>query len=385
MSRVLYALTLTVVLGACDGKNPFMVVADNGDTEVLDPRDPNTDVNNKFAFDIENDLTMNSVRYDEANDELVINNLPFDGPAGRYDAVAGTSVTGPTGLRSGIYESRQTATTGQIKHYAVFIQGDYMDATAAAGRDWANFGNAGANVNRDAFSLPASNEYVYVGVYAATRTYDERGGLELINGDIRLLLDIDDFDPDFPGDGLQGDIVGTVTNRTREEAIPGTTPMVGDLPNISLFEVSFNTQTGVWEEGQVATYLDNGDIRDTGFHEGLIAGPDGEEMGGYVVMEGVADIQTVTFEIVEWQVVTTVSTAFGDTTQTTTGTTTGLAVADADFVQAQVNFGIEVGTLGVSAADLPDGATVTGTSTDTVDIETEFNAREVGVFVTDQQ
>lgn len=391
MNRILTALTLTAVLAGCDGKNPFMieVEAPTGETEELDPRDPNVDVNSKFAFDPQNDLTMNSVAYDDngtpdtSDDMLIINNLPFDGPEGRYDAVAGTETTSATGLRRGIYGSRQTATTGQIKHYAVFIEGDYTDATSAAGRNWQNFGNAGANINRSDFSLPASNEYVYVGVYAATRTYNERAGLELITGNVRLLLDIDDFDPDFPGDGLQGDIVGTVTGRTRQ---PTGDQMVGDLPSVSLREVSFNTETGVWDgvPGSVASFY-NGDVRDTGFHEGLIAGPEGEEMAGYLVMEGVADIQTVTYEIVEWSATTTIETPFGSSTTTRTGTTTGLQVTDSEFLQNQVDFGIDVGVLRVNSGDLPDGAVVTSTTTDTTDISASYNAREIGVFVADQQ
>jgi hypothetical protein len=386
MSRLITAVAITAALAGCDGTNPFMLeaTAPTGETEALDENDPNTSVDSKFAFDPAASLTMNSVVYDDngtpndpTDDDLIINNLPFDGPAGRYDAVAGTQTVSPTGLTTGIYESRQTATTGQIKHYAVFLQGDYTDATSAAGRDWGNFGNAGANINRSDFNLPSSNEYVYVGVYAGTRTYAERSGLELITGDVRLLLDIDDFDVNFPGDGLQGDIIGSVTNRIRQ---PTSDTMVGDLPNITLFEVSFDTETGVWEDGRVETYNSKGDVRDQGLHEGLIAGPNGEEMGGYLVMEGVADIQTVTYEIVEWEIVTT------DGNPPRTGTVNGLQISDPDFLQGLVNFGIDVGLLEVEDSDLPDGATRKGsTTTRTEPIAAEYNAREIGVFVADQE
>ena len=167
MSRLITAVAITAALAGCDGTNPFMLeaTAPTGETEALDENDPNTSVDSKFAFDPAASLTMNSVVYDDngtpndpTDDDLIINNLPFDGPAGRYDAVAGTQTVSPTGLTTGIYESRQTATTGQIKHYAVFLQGDYTDATSAAGRDWGNFGNAGANINRSDFNLPSSNE-----------------------------------------------------------------------------------------------------------------------------------------------------------------------------------------------------------------------------------
>ena len=181
------ALSSFVILAACDGENPFMVevTAPTGETETLEPGDPNTTVSNRFLFDRSRGLTMNSVAYDDngtagntADDTLIINNLPFDGTDGRYDAVSGSQFTDVNGVRREIYESRQTATTGVIKHYAVFIDGQFLEATAAAGRDWGTFGNAGANINRDSFNLPvtAETEYVYAGIYAGTRTFNERSG-----------------------------------------------------------------------------------------------------------------------------------------------------------------------------------------------------------------
>jgi len=305
--------------------------------------------------------------YDSANDQLIINNLPFDGPDGVYDDVAGARTVNASGQVTDIFQNTETVINGEMQYYAVFVQSDYLDATSAAGRNWANFGFAGANLNRTEYATPAASQtsYEYLGVYAATRTYNERGGIELIRGDARLLLDVDDTDP---LEGLQGTVVGAITNRTRD---PIGDTMAGVLPDISLISVNFNTDTGLWEDGTALTYYD-GNVRDTGTHEGLIAGPNAEELGGYVIMEGVADIQTVTFEIVEYT-----------NLDGSTGTATGQQFADFDAIQAAVNAGAPVGTLSVGVGDLPAGATINSTTFDTFDVNTTFDAREIGVFVTD--
>ncbi|WP_143849564.1 hypothetical protein [Octadecabacter ascidiaceicola] len=307
---------------------------------------------------------MNSVNYDAVNDELVINNLPFDGTDGRYDSVAGSETTDANGVRREFYESRQTTTTGLIKHYAVFIDSAFLEATAAAGRDWGNFGNAGANINRSSFNLPltAETEYRYVGVYAGTRTYDRRSGIELVTGDVTLLLDTADFDPNG---NLQGDIAGWVDNRVR--VAPGLTGG-GPLPRVSLFEVSFDPATGVWDEGVARTFDSDGQTRDNGTYSGLIAGNNGEEMGGYLVMEGVADIQTVSVQTVTYQVGTDAPI-----------TVDGLQTTSIEALQALVNSGATLpATLNAS---VPGGVTIISNEFNNREFRTEYNAREVGVYV----
>lgn len=386
MNRFVVALCAGAILAGCDGENPFMddpLVATSpvdGSQEPVDPNDPNTNVNNQFAYDPGNSITMNSVEFDDngtpndtTDDTLTINNIPFDGPDGQYDPITGARVTNANGISSDIFSNTNETIPGELQYFAMFVRSDHMDATSVGGRDWGNFGFAGANVNRTEFSVPGVSQesYVYAGVYAATRTYSNRGGIELIRGDATLLLDVADLDPNFPGEGLQGTIAGTITNRTRD---PNGRQMVGDLPDIALRVVSFNTETGVWEAGEVATEYDNS-IRDSGLHEGMIGGPDGEEMGGYLVMDGVADIQTVSFQVVSWEVTN------GGTT--TRGVTTGRQLADTQVLQGQVNAGTNIGLLTVDASDLPTGARILSTTVETFDITTDFDAREIGVFIGD--
>lgn len=387
MSRLFAVLAATTALAACDGANPFQTVEFEGNTEELAPGDPNTDVDSKFAFDPAANLTMNAVEYDEANNELVINNLPFDGPDGRYDFFE----TLPNGSR--VYASRRTPTTGQIQHFAVFIRTDYFEATSAAGRDWIGFGNSGANVTRSDFELPGTTgEYVYRGTYAATRTFSERSGIEIVYGDVELLLDELDFDPSGE---LQGDIIGTVFNRERAGAAGAAG--LGDLPNIVLAEVSFDTEDGTWADGQATTFLNDGNIRSSGTHEGLIGGPNGEEIGGYSIITGTADVQTVRYQVVRYRIVTEVP-VFDvltglpildpDTGEQvvneliTEGVSSGLDDVEIQILQDQINNRQNVVDF-LPATGVPAGAQIVSDEELEFDIATDYDAREIGVFVGD--
>ncbi|WP_273486059.1 hypothetical protein, partial [Lentibacter algarum] len=187
MNRFVSGLAVLCLLGACsgDGTNPFQ-------EPVVEDDNPST-TNSKFLFNLEDKLTMNDVRYDADDNVILINNLPFDGPSQRYlsDRTQG-------GVE--LYKSIQTATTGQIQHFAVFMQNDDMQVAAAAGVDWIDYGYAGANVKRNTYRLPGGvGEYVYLGSYGGVRNRGDRSGTHIVTGDVRLLLDIFDFDEN--GDG----------------------------------------------------------------------------------------------------------------------------------------------------------------------------------------
>ncbi|SLN39394.1 hypothetical protein ROG8370_01631 [Roseovarius gaetbuli] len=367
MKYLVAGLTAAALLGGCgSGSNPFDPGATTGPgtpttptDPTVDPTDPNVDVNSRFLFDVGRDLTMNSVTFDPLNNQLVINNLPFDGPDQIYSNIGSRNT-------AEFFASRKTPTTGRIQHYAVFVKRDDLEATAAAGAEWGDFGFGGANIKRDSFNLPANGEYVYTGVYAGVRTFNDRTGLHLVTGNAELLLDINDLDP---AAGLQGNIVGSVTNRTR--TLPSGTALTG-LPNLTLNSVTFNTVTGAFEGGTANTFDSAGDIRDSGTYEGLIAGAIGEEIGTLSVIEGVAEIQNVAFETVEY-------TAGG-----TTGTARALTATNTPTVQALVDAGLAVPLVRVETADLPTGAVITSTTIETQEFRSDFNAREIGVIGADQ-
>lgn len=353
------ALCALALVAGCGG-NPFLVEDDDG--TPLDPEDPNTSVNSKFLWDPENDLTMNAVTYDPVNNQLVINNLPFDGPDGIYD----NTLTLSNGARA--YASRKTATTGRIQHYAVFIESGAMQATAAAGAEWVQYGNAGANINRSSFSLPTGiGEYVYAGTYAGLRTFDEKSGIELVTGDVTLLVDVLDFDP---VDGIQGDIVGTVTNRTRvsTDGLDGR-----DLPNIFLAEVSFENTNGTFDEGEAYSFRPgSGDVWSEGTYSGLFGGTSGADLGGYLVVEGVADIQTVEYQVVRYQ------------TDEGTFISSGLDTTTTETLQNQINAGLTLPSY-LAAPGVPADATILADETLSLQMQTDYNAREIGVFVGEQR
>lgn len=397
MGRIFTALPLLAVLAACDNANPFMleVTQDPADTEGVVEGDPNVDVNNRYAYDLGQRLTMNSVDVDDngtpgdtSYDVLVINNLPFDGPDGRYvrNEVLANGAS--------VYRSQQTETTGTTLTFAVFIQSDYLEATGAASGQWIDFGYAGANINRESFNLPGGvGEYIYRGNYAATRTFSDRGGIEIVSGDAFLRLDVLDFDPSGE---LQSAIDGTIFNRERE-GTAGTLGL-GDLPPIILSVTSFNTETGVWEGGSATTSDLIGDVRDSGIHDGMIAGPNGEEMGGYTIVTGAADIQRVTYQVVRYRTTTTIPVLDPLTGQpavdpisgdpivsviTTTGTSSGLDDVDLQGLQNLINARGNLPDF-LPATGVPAGAEIIDNSTLFGDFTTEYDAREIGIFIGDQ-
>lgn len=369
MARLLFLAGALAVLTGCGG-NPFLIEPTTTPTEPVDPADPNTSVNSKFAWDPAKKLTMNKVTYDKANDKLVINNLPFDGPDGIYDNVM-TFSNGTTG-----YKSRTTGTTGQVTHYAVFVESAAMQATAAAGVDWVQYGNAGANVNRSSFKVPDTiGEYIYVGDYAATRTFDSRGGIELVTGDVSLLVDVLDFDP---VSGIQGDIVGNITNRKREfsdlytgpNAFGSTTATQGrDLPDILLAEVSFDGATGTFNNGVASTKSPLGKTQGTGTYSGLFGGATGDQIGGYTVVTGKADVQAVRYELLTYR-----------NADSSEATSSGLTTLSTDAMQTMINAGTVLPSY-LAAPAIPPGATLISTEIKTIEIATDYSAREVGVFV----
>ncbi len=380
MTRLFATISMLALLTACDSPQPFTFGGSDETEETVDETDPNVIADSKFAFDASRGLTMNSVEFDAANNELIINNLPFDGPAGRY--------INPRSFGGGeIFESIQTPTTGLVKHYAVFIRSDHIQATAAAGVDWGDYGYGGANITRDGFTLPDGGEYVFVGEYVGVRTFEERSGLEFVSGDVVVILDILDFDP---VEGIQGAITGTIGNRHVEtpegRVIYGTTP-------VSLEVVSFTTEEGVFDGGVASSnYADGSNGAMSGTYEGFLAGDDASEIGANVVLQGAAYSQNVQYEIVTYTVTTPAQQVVNPFTGVVTtvpesiteGEVSAMTSDARSNVQDDVDNGIFVPTLTVGASDLPADAVVVGTQIENELVISEDNVREIGVVVAAQ-
>ncbi|SHI59393.1 hypothetical protein SAMN05444417_1151 [Wenxinia saemankumensis] len=375
-----------LLLLACGDGQPLEAynLVDESEVEPgdVDPRDPNTTVSNRFLFDLDRNLTMNAVDYDAANDELVINNLPFDGPAGRYDRIGGLPTDGTTDI-AGLYASRETPTTGQVQSYAVFLRSDELEATAANGAEWIGFGYGGANLNRERFGLPDGGEYVYVGVYSGMRSFDDRGGLELVTGETRLLLDILDLDPSGT---IQGSILANIEGRSTSP-VSGTGPAYA-LPDVVMSRIDFTTETGAFEGGAVSTFNAEGDEIGSGEYEGLIAGTNGDEIGAFLSMEGVAREQRISYEVVEYTYTETVTTDVAGLpliqTITRTGSASALDQVGTEALQARADRRETIGQLTVDTSGFPEGYEITSSGFETATFSTDYDARELGVTITGQ-
>ena len=217
---------------------------------------------------------LNKLDYDADNDQVVINNLPFDGPDGVYDRVAArTEIDG-----FGVFRSQQTAETGQRTYYAVFRETDNGAAAAVGTPNYVGFGFGGGAAirNNSVTNVPTEGEYVYTGLYGGVRTFSDRGGIELVEGDVLLEVDINDFDE-------TGAVEGRVTNRVTYN-INGVP--LQPLPTIIFATTSITANTGVLEQGAASTTNSDGTARDSGTYEGLFVGPDGEEIVGTVNISG---------------------------------------------------------------------------------------------------
>jgi len=378
MFRLLATISAIATLSACSSPQPFDWATENGTDETLetiDPTDPNVTVDSKFAYDRARGLTMNSVEYDSENDELIINNLPFDGPSGRYDRFGNVGA-------AGAYESRQTQYTGRVKHYAVFLRSEHIEAAAAAGADWVEFGYGGANITRDSFSAPIDGEYVYFGDYAGVRTFSDRSGLELVSGDVSILLDVNDFDP---VDGIQGAIVGTIYNCSISGLVGSAN---ASLQNVGLVLVEFTTDDGTFNGGGSVTSLANGTDGGSGSFDGFLAGPNSTDIGANIVMEGPAYSQNVAFDVVTYQVTEEVlNPVTGDVVSTfvTYGTASGLTNDERGAIQDLVDSGQTIPFQSYNPLDIPSNAVITGTAIDYQLFVSGFDAREIGVLVAEQQ
>ncbi|MEM8981017.1 MAG: hypothetical protein AAGD04_16160 [Pseudomonadota bacterium] len=368
MSRnatLLLALGALSACGSSDGQNPFTVSPDpeiEAEIDEVELLNENETATNNFLFNTGRGFTMNDVQYDAANDQLVINNLPFDGPEGIYDNANNPAVN------LAVYESRETTTTGQRKYFAVFVNGDDYEATAAASRSYNGYGFGGANIRRtqDAFNLPAGGEYVYLGTYNAVRTFDGISGLEVVRGDARIEVDILDFDP---ANDEFGAVEGQITNRQ----IIGSAGELGeDLPTIILSTASINNIGEILSSNVTTTF--NGAVRDSGTYEALLAGENSEEVTGFLEMVGPRfqaqiRVQNVTLND------GTILSAYNST--------------NFQLIENQINLGINPAAADGGVDDtllefptLP--ANVASQSVELVDLTSEFTAQEIGVFGADQ-
>ncbi|WP_136439622.1 hypothetical protein [Pacificoceanicola onchidii] len=303
MKRTFVALALASVLAACEGGNP----ASDGESDgvgtgtqplVDEPMPTNVPTEgtgntgpDAYGGDINDDLTMNNVEFDTATGELVLNNLPFDGNDNTYARDAGVSGAF-TGNGSSFSAYRNVE--GTNRYYAVFRQSQmgYAQATAVGTDNYVTFGFGGAAAQRleGSGALPDAEEsYIFDGEYAAVRTViDPTTGSEMqyVIGTVRIRVDIEDFDD-------IGAVEGFIADRTFfDNAGVPINDLNGSNERISLGTAQIDFSNWTIESSTASVYNGNNTngVGATGTWEGLFAGPNGEEVAGIVVVEGLGPI-----------------------------------------------------------------------------------------------
>lgn len=300
MYRTLLALAAASALAACDGGNPnassqFTGVGTGAQPLVDEPEATETGdttapvATDKYGSDFNSELTMNDVDFDPATGELVLNNMPFDGP----DNVYARDAAGSAALALGgtAFDAYRNA-AGPSNYYAVFRLSDAGFAqVAAAGTDrYVTFGFGGAGAERidgtGNGALPAANDqYIFNGEYAAVRTIidpDNGTAVQYVSGTAQIDVDIEDFDD-------IGAVEGIIVNRRFFDANGVEFVDIRNVDFISLATAEINFDT--WSiNSSTASVIQAGDSNASGNWQGLFAGPNGEEVAGIVFVEGTGPI-----------------------------------------------------------------------------------------------
>jgi len=276
MIRIFATIGLTGFLAACAPGNPFFPVA-----VVEDKAD--TSVSNLYATATHDDMTMNALRYDDngtpgdtSDDVLLINNLPFDGTdgtSGGYARMAG-------GALPGSFEVYESPVTAERRYFAVFRRTANSQVAAAGTGDYLEFGYGGATAQRLSGStlLPANGEYTYTGEYAAVRITTLTGGrddVEYITGQATMLVDITDFD-------ITGAVEGTINNRFLYDSYGTLIGGLDDFVTLATADIDFDNKLTL---SSTATGYDTTQLT-SGKWQSIFTGPNGEEIAGFVFLEG---------------------------------------------------------------------------------------------------
>ena len=311
--KYISGLVLIAALAACgDANSPNPAGGVSGivddDTNanggaVLPPTDgsdPQTDEALRFITD-DDRLVVNGFVYDAENDEVLINNIPFDSDDQRYLRVA--DVDGDFGL----YRSRTTDTTGLYEYFAVFKRSSSGDSQvgAVATNEYIDAGFGGITAQRlnDDVSLPTEGQYVYLGDYGGIRTVRNRdgedNGINLVTGDVELIVDIEDFD-------RVGAVEGDVFNRSLTDTDGIAVPDSDLNQNIVFSTAPINFDDGTITGGNVLLRQrdennENFETVQTGEWEGVFAGSSGREIAGAVRIGGPADTRELGTFIVNRQ------------------------------------------------------------------------------------
>lgn len=298
MNKFIATIAVATLLIGCDGENPFDedevvedVVATPGATE-----DTVADDGTIFATDLNEDLTANAFEFDDqgnddpADDILRVNNIPFDNSDLSGGGYTRSAATLPNAFD--IYES-DSSDDAERQYFAVFQRATYSEVAAIGSGDFITFGFGGATAQQlnNSNGIPASRPefYTFTGDYAAVRITTNAGGRDdvgYITGDANLSVDIPDFDD-------VGAIDGVITNRELFDVDGNSLGNLNDFISLGTAEIDFETGDIGSATAVGSEFVLNPDTNEqeldqglTGDWQGVFAGPNGEEIAGFVVLEG---------------------------------------------------------------------------------------------------
>ena len=268
------AMALAAGLAGCGG-NPFTDGSDTGSGD--------TSENAVYGTSLNSELTMNSMAYDATNDQLVVNNIPFDGA----NAPNGQAVYARQGSLGASGFGRYENTAGSVRYFAVFRRSDSggVEGGAFQTGDYLSPGPGGAAVKRSGnTSLPSSGEYTFTGDYAAVRSFNTSATapvcVQYVTGTSTLDIDFGDYDE-------SGAVIGTITGRQLYTA-NGT--LIGPMDDYISFAGGVIDRDNGKITGGTASGRDLADSTElsTGGWSAVVGGAGGNEVAGIIVLTGQA-------------------------------------------------------------------------------------------------
>ncbi|SDW26679.1 hypothetical protein [Litoreibacter albidus] len=293
------SITAMVACGG-SGSNP-VTGGDSDDDVVTDPgTDPNASLTNAaFLFDPSKNLVAN--RFDftpgatPGTGTITINNLPFDGVSsegGAYTPRPGVVL--PNGE---VYQNTPNS-SAEDQYYAVVLTSPTTGTGALVGAVATNAyrgsGYGGAYASRpEGAKLPPTQAatYQYTGTYNGIRVLRQQedigatNAIQLTTGKAEINIDLQDFD-------LTGAIRGQIIDRRLFDLDGNEISVAGrGLGRIGLVITNLNPDTLMTESDSTnpgttnTRNLDNS-FAQTGTWNGMVSGPNGEEVAGFLVVEG---------------------------------------------------------------------------------------------------
>jgi hypothetical protein len=275
---------------------------DSDDGVVTDPgTDPNANLTDAaFLFDTSKNLVANSFVFTPGatpgTGTISINNLPFDGVSsqgGEYTASPGVVL--PNGQ---VYQNTPSS-PAEDPYYAVVLtspNGTGALVGAVATNVYAGSGYGGAYASRTNSGLPAtrSQAYRYTGSYNGIRVIRQavagspNNTIQLTTGNARVDIDLQDFD-------LTGAIRGLVTGRQLYD-INGN--FIANMDAFELVITDLDPATLQTTDGTTNSANSDGTGAQSGTWTGLVSGPNGEEVVGFVLLEGAISDRDPNFDTV---------------------------------------------------------------------------------------